>query len=849
MNVGNSRASREGKTMPFMESSGKPGSACRSRGRLGLLWASAALTALFPQSVTAQETQGFLEQLRSSSLGTPEVVQFALFAGAMTAALASALWLIRERGRTARQNETLRAKVVALNAQVSKLEALATTEGQRAVIWEDRDQKPAIIGTLESSTGAPAERSAFLAFGRWLEPRSAARIDHLVAELRDDAKPFNDTIETRRGVPLEVTGRTNGSSAVVRFESLSGERAEHARLALEHNRIVDTLETLQELLDILDTPVWLRNSDGALTWVNRAFAAATGNATSAETVAGGSELFGSQALQKIAAGREKDSSYRASTSTVVNGDRLVYDVADATGPYGSAGLAIDKTEYDAMRTELSKTIRSHEETLDELTTAVAMFDENARLRFFNQAFQKLWELDQSFLESKPDNGMFLDRLRAEGKLPEQPEWRRWKDGILSSYQAIEPREHWWYLPNGQTLRVVANPHPKGGLTWVFENLTEKIDLESRFKTLVRVQGETLDHLAEGVAVFGSDGRLQLSNPAFVRFWGLEELAKKDSVHISEIARASEQRHGGSEPWSYFAGAVTGFEDDRADEAGRYSLGDVILSWMVAPLPNGQTMITFVDVTASDQVERALRERNDALERTANLRSRFVHHVSYELRTPLTNIAGFTSLLQSPGTGPLNPKQQEYLEHIASSSDALKLIVDDILDLATIDAGIMELDVSEVEIGPMMRDVAAALAPRFSEHSIDLAVRVAPETGSIFADSARLRQVMFNVLSNAADFAPVESSVTFTCERDENGVIFKVRDRGPGIPEDALDEVFNPFQTGKPGRRRGTGLGLSLVKSFIDLHEGEITINSSSEKGTEVVMRFPQVPPGVRVAAE
>jgi signal transduction histidine kinase/PAS domain-containing protein len=615
--------------------------------------------------------------------------------------------------------------------------------------------------------------------------------------------------------------------------------------------VVDTLETLQSLLDTLDAPFWLRNGDGALAWVN------SGLRDSDRQSQFGRDSFGrhrivrqARRFESISAGRETDGRYRSSASTVVNGDRLVFDVADAGGPFGSAGMAIDKTEYDAMRSELNKTIRNHEETLDKLTTAVAMFDENARLRFYNQAFQKLWDLDQAFLESGPDNAMFLDRLRAGGRLEEKPEWRRWKDEILSAYRAVEPQEDVWYLTDGQTIRVVANPHPKGGLTWVFENLTEQIDLESRYKTLVRVQGETLDHLTEGVAVFGQDGRLRLSNPAFARFWDIEELLEKGAVHIGEIARACHARLGGDEPWAYFAAVVTGFEDDRADETGRSAIGESILSWMVVPLPNGQTMITFVDVTATEEVERALRERNEALESTALLRTRFIRHVSYELRTPLTNISGFTALLQDPATGPLNAKQTDYLGYVASSSDALKLIVDDILDLATIDAGIMELDFQEIGIEPMMREVAAGLAPRFAEHNLDLVVRVTPDAGAIYADAERLRQVMFNVLANAADFAPENSVVTFTCERTEDGVSFRIRDRGPGIPPEALKEIFDPFETGgKPGRKRGAGLGLSLVKSFVTLHEGEVKIDSSPERGTEVTLIFPRVPPGARVAAE
>lgn len=833
--------------MPDSDSARGRSEAIRIR-RIARLSASASLMIL-PGAARAQEVNPLLESFVSYHLDTPAVVQFALFAGAMTAALASALWLIRERGRTEQQNAALRARVSALNSQVARLEALATTEGQRAVIWEDRDQKPVVIGTLDPRSGAPAERGDFLAFGRWLEPRSAARIDHFVAELRDEAKSFSDTVETRRGVPLEVIGRTNGSSAVVRFESLTGERAEHARLAIEHGRVVDTLETLQALLDTLKAPFWLRGSDGALAWVNRAYAEATGHASSSETVSTGAELFGKQAIGKMAEARAADSFSRSALSTVVDGDRLVFDVTDAAGPFGSAGLAIDKTDYDAMRSELNRTIRSHEETLDRLTTAVAMFDENMKLRFHNQAFQKLWDLDQSFLNSRPDNAMFLDRLRADGRLEEKPEFRRWKDEMLAAYRAVEPREDVWYLPDGRTIRVVANPHPKGGLTWVFENLTEQIDLESRYKTLMRVQGETLDHLAEGVAVFGQDGRLRLSNPAFAQFWDIGELVARDAVHIGEIARSCREHLGDEEPWAQFAGMVTGFEDDRADATGRCSVGETSLAWTVVPLPNGQTMITFVDVTATEAVERALRERNEALESTALLRTRFIRHVSYELRTPLTNISGFATLLHDPSTGPLNPRQNDYVGYIVSSSDALKLIVDDILDLATIDAGIMELDFSEVEVAPAMREVAAALSPRFAEHNLDLVVRVAPDVGAIFADPERLRQIMLNVLLNAADFAPENSVVTFTCEEKEDGVSFRIRDRGPGIPQETLKEIFDPFETGRPGRKRGAGLGLSLVKSFVTLHEGEVKIDSSPERGTEVSLFFPRVPPGARIAAE
>src|SRR5690606_3577431 len=282
-------------------------------------------------------------------------------------------------------------------------------------------------------------------------------------------------------------------------------------------------------------------------------------------------------------------------------------------------------------------LRSHADTLDQFNTAVGTFDAVAKLRFFNQAFQKLWELDAAFLNSAPDSALLRDRLRAEGKVAEQPEWRRWKENLLSAYRAVEPQERWWHLPDGRTLRVVANPQLKGGVTWVSENLTEKIDLESRYQTAVRVQGETLDNLAEGAAVFGPDGRLRLFNPAFAALWRRDPGSIKQNMHVSAIRDLCEANARNS-PWPGFVAAITGFDEERHDRQGQAEIVDgTVLRYAVVHLPNGQVMLTFVDVTDSVNVERALKEKNEALLKADQLKNEFVQHVSYELRSPLTNI--------------------------------------------------------------------------------------------------------------------------------------------------------------------------------------------------------------------
>jgi signal transduction histidine kinase len=269
-----------------------------------------------------------------------------------------------------------------------------------------------------------------------------------------------------------------------------------------------------------------------------------------------------------------------------------------------------------------------------------------------------------------------------------------------------------------------------------------------------------------------------------------------------------------------------------------------------PLPDGGTLITFVNVTDSVNVERALLDKNEALEQADQLKNAFIQHVSYELRSPLTNIIGFAQLLSDPKFGPLTPKQNEYVDYILSSSSALLAIINDILDLATIDAGIMELDVSAVDVARTVQAAVEGLKDRLNESGIELKLEVAPDVGVIEADERRLRQVLFNLLSNALRFSDVGGEIDVSCRRDEDALEFEVRDHGCGIPEDMLDQVFARFVGRDAGvRRRGAGLGLSIVKSFVELHGGAVTIESEEGVGTRVVCRFPVSPAALKHAAE
>ncbi|PZM09807.1 PAS domain-containing sensor histidine kinase [Rhizobium tubonense] len=817
-------------------------------GRLLRLFASGTAIAGFAHPVFAQTEAKVPAAVRLFT--SSEMVTFSVIFGVISAALLSTIWLVRQRGNLETESHEIRTALSDANQRISQYQALIADKNRRIVIWDGPNTRPELLGQLPAETGAPQDHE-FLAFGRWLKSWSAGDLEKAIDKLRGNGQAFDMVVETNREEILEAQGRISGGRAFVRFIALNNLRAELAEIKIERDRLMISISAFQSLLDAIDLPVWQRDSLGKLTWVNQAYSEAVEAISPEEAIREGREFLTTVARERIRSSATAESPFHDKISTVVRGNRTFFDVVEVKVPSGSSGIATDISETEAVRAELARTLKSHAETLDHLGTPVAIFDGDRKLQFYNQAFVGLWELDIAFLESKPDNSELLERLRAAKKLPEPLNWKSWKDSALSVYRALDTQSDLWHLPNGQTLRVFATAHPQGGATWVFENLTEQVDLETRYNTLVKVQGETIDHLSEGVAVFGADGRIRLSNPAFRALWGITETEAKPGTHIRMLADACALSYDRPDGWKRFAEQITSFEDERPSSQGTLELlSGLVLDYAVTPLPNAQTMLTFVNMTDSVRAERALTEKNEALRKADELKNDFVQHVSYELRSPLTNIIGFSDLLKTPGIGPLTDRQAEYIDHIATSSSVLLTLVNDILDLATVDAGIMRLNYSDISLDGLLDDVSIQIADRLQESGVTLEIVAPAHLGTVVADQQRLKQIVLKLLNNAANFAPEGSVISLTCHRDDTDFVFSVSDHGPGIPEDMVRAVFKRFaSSGKGGKRSGAGLGLSIVESFVSLHNGQVSIDSQPGKGTVVTCRIPTANLPSSVAAE
>lgn len=769
-----------------------------------------------------------------------EIMLTAALTGVVIVAVASVVGMMRARSRAEEAVDRVRSDASDLKMRLDRAEVMLNAEDQVTLLWGRSDEPPMLMGALGSGV-APKTRAGFLAFGSWIMPAGAARLDAAIASLRETGAQFAIEVETMDGGYVEVVGRPGAGRPFVRFRDLSEERRQHADLKNRYQGLVNTVSSLRMLLDGLDMPVWCKDAAGRLTWVNSAYAKAVEQPSVEMVLAAGDELLDGQGRKAIEREHETRQVVANRLPVVVAGQRRIYDVVDVITREGAAGIATDVSVLENIQAELRRTVDFHARTLDQLATAVAIFGPDKRLQFYNAAYRTLWGLDTAFLESHPEDGVVLDEIRAMRKLPEQADFRGWKRDLLSSYQALEAREHWWHLPDGQTLRVIANPHPQGGVTYVYENVTERLELEKRNNALLSVQGETLDHLAEGVAVFGSDGKLRLWNPPFAALWKLDRTTLVKSPHIADVVTWCSMLHNEPETWRRVQQAVAGLADSRIRFDGRMDRRDgTVIEYATVPLPDGATLITFVNVTDTVNVERALTEKAEALMEADRVKTDFVGLVSYELRSPLTNIIGFAHLLDDRKFGDLNERQREYTHHILNSSQALVTIVDDILDLASIDAGFMELQLSEVDIGETIAAAIEGVKDRVESAHLVLETDVPDGIGSFEADEKRIRQVMFNLIANAVRFSDDEATVSIAARRDAGEIVLTVTDHGIGIPETQLRSVFDRFFARRQGpHRSGAGLGLSVVKSFVELHGGKIDIASEEGRGTVVTCRFPE----------
>ncbi len=725
--------------------------------------------------------------------------------------------LARERERLA---EAVAERDAALGAAPTAL-YLFLAEGRESFA-------PGALAAL----GAPEQ--SFAALLARFASADAAALDLAVARLRTEGTSFALSADLAEGgAVFDIAGKRLAGSA----RRFLGDAVWFAD-ATARSRAERESGRLRAVIDALPFPIWRRRvADLRIVDCNRAYTQAV-DAPRESALAQGRELAGAEAGKALGRAALGDAGTASQDRhVVVNGSRRWMALTEARlDDVELLGFARDQTDLEAAEAELRRHVAAHAAVLERIAVAIAIYGPDRRLSFFNAAFAQLWRLEEEWLSSHPLIEEVMDRLREGRRLPEVADFRAFRRQLLAQFTSlIAPQEELLHLPDERTLRLVVSPHPFGGLTFAYEDVTDRLALERSYNTLIEVQRETLDHLYEGIAVVGSDGRLKLWNPAYAQIWKLRSEDLAGEPHVAQITERMRGFFDDGGDWPDLKSRLIARLTTAEPASTRLERGDgSVLQAVTVPLPDGNILLSYLDTTDSSRVESALRERNEALETAGRLKSEFIANVSYELRTPLNAIIGFAEILANQYFGELNPRQLDYSRSILESSGLLLSLINDILDLATIEAGYMELDRQPVDIHALLTGVLTLARERARAQDLHLEFDCAPDIGTVPGDERRLKQAMFNLVSNALKFTPKGGIVRLAARREGDRVALVVADTGIGVAEEDRERIFEKFERGNPqARQSGAGLGLSLVKSFIELHGGTVELQSRPGEGTTV----------------
>ncbi len=747
------------------------------------------------------------------TIGLPALLLIALLLAAWTAGAGWSLYVSSKRLRRATRDRRANLRLSRMIDESPALPLLVRANGriegpERLAAWFGCSSMPQFLhGLAGPESGLPVEEAEAL----W----------DAVEKTRSSAAPLRMLLHPgSRNHALNVIGHladpqiAPGGSVMLWVFDASDSAAEIARLSGEAERLRGDFHALVGLIEAAPVPMWFRDADGHLRLVNSAYVAAVGAQSADEVVTGEIELVeaveGLTAPEVAAQARSSQRPIERNAMITIDGNRRAFRVSDLpVGEDGVAGYAVDVEDLEQLHREYRAFRAAQRALLDQMSSGVAQFDHARNLIFTNLPMQRIFKLPAGIGQEAMPVGRVFDLMRDQGRLPEVRDFPAWRDEHLGWFTASEVKDEEWALPDGTHLRVVAQPMPDGGLVMIFEDRTEQLKLASARDTLLRTRNATFDNLFEGLVVLAPDGRLQIWNRRFAGEWNLREKLLADHPHIDALLDAMSPSLENSADTSRIRLVIEAATLQREQTGGRVNLADGrVLALMGVPLPDGNGMLTSLDITDSQKAEAALRDRNAALVEADAMKTRFLANMSYEFRTPLTSIAGFAEMLRVGVAGDLTDVGQEYVTAILDSTERLSQQIEAVLDLTQSEAGLMPLAEEEVELMPLVTGIVQEREKKIEASGLTFNLRGDRSSGSVRGDARQLGRAIGNLIDHAIASSAREGRINMDLRRRRQGVSITI------AHENSAKGVSGNAQT-------SAGLNLPLARELIEAHSGSL----------------------------
>ena len=593
-----------------------------------------------------------------------------------------------------------------------------------------------------------------------------------LSDLKTFGKEMNITIQNAEKV-FNVKARkfaVNGDiSYIFVMQDITNITSRNVELEKENKFLKGSVDLLNAVLDAIPMPIWARNQNAELRYCNAFYADIIGE--SKENVINDNipivkgEIFGGG--NSLAKNVQKTGKQQEILQNVnVNGERQTFDFVEVPmNDNSTVGYALNKTHEEIALKELDKTIIANQDVLEMLSTGIVIFGADMKLRFFNSSYQKLMEMEETFLHSTPKIAEVLEEMRIRRKIPDTIDFKKYKKdkinlftSIFQSYQECE------YLPNGKCLRVMTYPNPLGGIILLYEDITDSLILERKHNSLIETQKETIENLYEGIAVYGSDSKVKVVNPAFARIWGLQNGEVSKGFHIADVVEKMKRFMNYGDDWEFYKANLVENLTDRIPKTGKiFRTDNSVINFSYIPLSDGTHVHSYIDITDSWRVEKALSERNNALQESDTIKSKFINALSDELIEPIDKIITLSSNLEN-----------KLSSEIIVCSNELKEIIVDLKDFVSIENGLSHVENKELYLDALISDSVRISKQRIINKDITLKYN-ADKWILLIGDYKRLRHMFVNLIINSY-YGSVTDEIILDVEedKDEGNINFTIK---------------------------------------------------------------------------
>lgn len=430
-----------------------------------------------------------------------------------------------------------------------------------------------------------------------------------------------------------------------------------------------------------------------------------------------------------------------------------------------------------------------------------------------------------------------------------PAWRQY----LADLEARRPFRNFEYVfrhPDGRLLNMRLNAKPVFDQDGVFRgyrgtgtDITTEVQARREAEEKQALLETTFEHMSQGIIVRDQELRVVEFNRRFLDLHDLPRGMFRRGDPLEKFIRYGAERgeYGDGDPEQHIAERMAQARGAEPRAIERVRPNGTVLQIVGMPIPGGRYVTTYTDVTERYRAERELVSAKNTAEAANRAKSVFLATMSHELRTPLNAIIGFAELLVDAQSDVLPAPYADYARDIHRGGEHLLAVINDILDLTRVEAGKIDLTIERVDTQGVVERCLLLFANRAANAGITLKNEVPQGVPAIHADHQRLRQILLNLMGNAVKFSEAGDvvSVRYVEADDRHGLA--VVDQGIGMEPSQIDKAFEAFSQldeGHTRKREGAGLGLPLVKRFMDLHGGTVTVSSAAGDGTTVTVLFP-----------